>query len=267
MNRRYGSYILKISICITTLFYGAYLITQRSAHANSQTSVVKREETVEQSSAQSVRPQTQGPQQAASDKIYLDVQGQSQEPELYNGCEVTSLSMLLSAAGHPVDKSELADRIVKDSTPFIQDEDGNILQWGDPNDGFVGDITGQDPGYGVSHGPIAQLAASFLPDGAEDFTGSTFADILKTVASGRPVVVWATTEFQPTSARVKWQGPHGPVSATFDEHAVLLVGYDQQYLYINDPLDGAVGKAVDREQFAAAWEQLGKQAVTYKKKT
>ncbi|WP_018132228.1 C39 family peptidase [Effusibacillus pohliae] len=211
-------------------------------------------------------PQQNGaaPKPQAASKVEIQVPGQSQEPEYYNGCEVTSVSMLLTAAGHPMDKTELADRIAKDSTPQVVDENGAIISWGDPNVGFVGDITGQQPGYGVYHGPVAKMLNSILPNGAEDLTGRPFDEILGRVAAGKPVIVWTTVDFQPTSGWVKWQGPNGPVKATFDEHAVLLVGYDDQHVFVNDPLDGSAGKAVDRNSFTTAWEQLGKQAVTFK---
>ena len=48
----------------------------------------------------------------------LDVPALRQLPELYNGCEVTSLAMLLQASGSSVDKLTLAKQIKKDLTPF-----------------------------------------------------------------------------------------------------------------------------------------------------
>ncbi|MCL6600278.1 MAG: C39 family peptidase, partial [Alicyclobacillus macrosporangiidus] len=85
---------------------------------------------------------------------------------------------------------------------------------------------------------------------------------LATVAHQTPVMVWTTADFQPTSDWVTWNSPDGPVRATFSEHVVLLVGYNSTQLFVNDPLDGAKAKPVNRQAFIAAWEQLGKQAVT-----
>lgn len=42
----------------------------------------------------------------------------SQKPELFNGCEVTSLAMLLRYAGVNVGKLELAKRLEKDGDPL-----------------------------------------------------------------------------------------------------------------------------------------------------
>ncbi|MGZ4123778.1 MAG: C39 family peptidase [Tumebacillaceae bacterium] len=209
-------------------------------------------------------PQPAPAQTATSNSFKLIVPAKLQGPELYNGCEVTSLSMLLSAAGHPVDKMTLANSIKKDPTPATYSGDNQITAWGDPNNGFVGDVTGSDPGYGVYHGPVAALLNSYLPGRAEDLTGGSFDRVLARIASGHPVIAWTTATFTPTSSWTTWQGPNGPVKATFDEHVVLIVGYNNSQIFINDPLDGTASKAVDRASFISAWQQLGNQAVTYK---
>jgi uncharacterized protein YvpB len=203
-------------------------------------------------------------QNGSAKSAFINVPAVSQDPELYNGCEVTSLSMLLSAAGHPVDKMTLANEIPKDPTPIGYDSNGNIVSWGDPNVGFVGDITGKNPGYGVYHGPVYRLLNTILPGQAVDLTGSSFDDILRYIASGKPVVAWTTVTFSPTSSWVTWQGPNGPVRATFNEHAVLIVGFNDKQIFINNPLDGTAGEAVDRNQFMASWIQLGQQAVSFR---
>lgn len=186
----------------------------------------------------------------------------AQMPELYNGCEVTSLSMLLQSAGKSVSKVELAKNVRKDPTPETQDAQGRTVQWGNPNTGFVGDVTGAGRGYSVYHGPIADLLDQYLPGRAVDLTGQNFDSLLDTLAKGKPVVVWVTENFAPTNAWVAWNSPTGSVRATFDEHCVLLVGYDANTVTINDPLDGT-NKQVNRASFEQAWEQLGQQAVTY----
>lgn len=195
--------------------------------------------------------------------VKINIPPQSQMPQLYNGCEVTSLSMLLTAAGHPIGKMELAQQIKKDTTPIQYDDAGDIIAWGDPHKGFVGDIQGDNLGYGVYHEPIADLLNSIMPGQAKDLTGVSFDEILKRVDAGKPVMVWTTAEFQPTQTMFTWKGPQGLVNATFDEHTVVVVGYDDKRVYVNDPLDGTAAKGVDRKQFIASWEQMGKQAVTF----
>ncbi|MDF2720124.1 MAG: hypothetical protein K0R28_7049 [Paenibacillus sp.] len=48
------------------------------------------------------------------------------------------------------------------------------------------------------------------------------------------------------------------------EHAVLLVGYDDEYMYVNDPFDGTAAKPIERATLISSWLQMGSQAVTYR---
>lgn len=201
----------------------------------------------------------------------LRVPAQSQLPALPNGCEVTSLSMLFTAVGHPVDKLTLAAQQPTNSTQPVFRPRGHlfsdILRWGDPDDGFVGAVAGHQHGvgYGIYHRPLTKLADHILPGRTIDLTGRPFNDVLAQVANGTPVVTWVTSLFKPTDDWVTWAGPHGPVHATQYEHAVLLVGYDQHHVYVNNPLTGIAGQQLDRASFANAWNQLGEQALTITK--
>lgn len=193
----------------------------------------------------------------------LQVQAQSQLPQLPDGCEVTSLSMLLQYAGHPESKMILAKDMPKDPTKEVVNSHGVIVDWGNPNVGFVGDVYSSTRGYGIYHGPITKLFNQMLPGRAEDMTGQPFINILRVVASGRPVVLWTTATFQQTNQWEIWMSPQGPVLATPEEHAVLLVGYNQTELFVNNPLNGDQAQPVNRQNFIQAWHQLGSQAVTY----
>lgn len=45
------------------------------------------------------------------------------------------------------------------------------------------------------------------------------------------------------------------------EHSVVLVGYDEKNVYLND-LYGNKNYATNSSDFVASWEQMGSQAVT-----
>lgn len=197
------------------------------------------------------------------ERMLLQVQPLRQRPELDNGCEVTALAMMLAYAGKPVSKVELANRLPKDLTPERLDAAGRIVYWGDPNRGFVGDITGRRRGYGVYHGPMAKLAERYLPGRVMDLSGGEFEPVLDSVAEGRPVVVWSQAGHKPIRDFVTWQSPTGPVRATFNEHAVLVVGYDPQTIVLADPLLGKVIR-VNRGLFLQTWKSMGRQAIGYR---
>jgi len=91
----------------------------------------------------------------------------SQLPDLPNGCEVTSLAMLLGAVGQPVDKNVLADQVDRDpSQPVFAagapPSFATITRWDDPADGFVGNIR-VHYGYRVYHHPSRVCSTGTCP--------------------------------------------------------------------------------------------------------
>ncbi|MGD6961116.1 C39 family peptidase [Fictibacillus phosphorivorans] len=189
----------------------------------------------------------------------------AQMPELPRGCEVTSLAMLLRYSGIKADKMTLAKQVKKDSTPYRK-VNGKVY-FGNPYNGFVGDMyTFNKPGYGVYHGPIAELAKKYLGmERVTDLTGKEFDSVLEAINKGTPVWVVANTHFKKLSSSYfqEWYTPTGKVSITYKEHSVLVTGYDNLYVYFNDPLKKVKNRRVLKTDFKAAWIQMGKQAVTY----
>lgn len=199
--------------------------------------------------------------------VLLDVPLIQQLPELPRGCEVTSLAMLLQDAGVQVDKTVLAKQIKKDPTPF-QRRNGKVY-FGNPHNGFVGDMYSlTTPGLGVYHEPIEELAKQYLPNRIVNLTGSDFSELQKYLSQGAPVLVITNSTFRalPESAFREWDTPNGPIKITYYEHSVVITGYDQDYIYFNDPLSDQKNKKAPKDDFLAAWVQMGKQAITYQPK-
>jgi uncharacterized protein YvpB len=191
-------------------------------------------------------------------KIIDGVPHINQLPELQRGCEVTSLAMLLQYEGIAADKMTLAKQIHK--IPF---RDANYVR-GNPYDGFVGDIyTFSNSGYGVYHGPVAKLAENYLPGKIKDITGQKVDAIYSMIDSGSPAWVITNSTFAPLpeSEFTVWDTNTGKVKITYKEHSVLIVGYDEQSIYINDPLANVPYLAVPRKAFEQAWVQMGSQAI------
>ncbi len=198
------------------------------------------------------------------DSVLIDAPVINQLPELPRGCEVTSLAMLLQDAGVEVDKMTLAKEINKEPTPY-QVTNG-VVHFGHPNDGFVGDMYSfQNPGLGVYHKPIKDLAEQYLPGNILDLTGADFQELAIHLSDERPVWVIINTTYKklPANYFQTWQTPSGPVDITYKEHSVLLTGYDKDYIYFNDPLTGEKNKKAPLKDFEESWVQMGSQAITY----
>lgn len=77
------------------------------------------------------------------------------------------------------------------------------------------------------------------------------------------VITNVTNNRLPDNSFETWQPPRGEVNITYRLHSILLTGYDEKYVYFNDPLKGEKNNKVLAENFIAAWEQLGSQAISY----
>jgi uncharacterized protein YvpB len=191
-------------------------------------------------------------------KVIIDAPLISQLPELPNGCEVTSLAMLLQQAGIKVDKLTLAKEIKK--VPFK--ENG---VYGDPNDGFVGNMYPGPPGFAVYHGPVAELAKKYLGTKVVDLTGSKWSVIEEQLSQNHPVWVIVNSAFKwlPPEYFQDWHTKNGEMQVTMHEHSVLVTGYDEKKVYFNDPLTKIKNKSVAKDDFKEAWKQMGSQAISY----
>lgn len=195
--------------------------------------------------------------------VIIDAPLIKQYPELPRGCEVTSLAMLLQFAGEDVDKMTLANEVKKDPTPYSVS--GGKVYFGNPDDGFVGDMYNlQNPGLGVFHEPIRELAEQYLPGRIIDMTGSDFEKLKIPLSAEQPVWVIINTAYQKISEDLfqTWETPSGAVKVTSKEHSVLVTGYDDQFIYFNDPLTGIKNKTAPIQDFKEAWVQMGSQAIT-----
>ncbi|WNS78293.1 C39 family peptidase [Domibacillus sp. DTU_2020_1001157_1_SI_ALB_TIR_016] len=195
----------------------------------------------------------------------LDAPLINQMPELPRGCEVTSLAMLLQDAGVNADKMTLAKEIKRDLTPMTK-QNGKTY-FGNPHTGFVGDMYSfETPGYGVYNEPIFELAERYLPGKVENITGESFDSIINKLKDNKTVWIITNATFDVLGEEEfrTWETPDGPVEITYREHSVLVTGFDENYIYFNDPLTGIKNNKSNKAAFIAAWEQMGKQAISLK---
>jgi len=204
------------------------------------------------------------PQQ--KNKIVMDVplENQFDGDALENGCEVTSLSMLLQYYGYDTNKNELADEL--DYQPLFT-ESGNQ---GNPHLGFVGDITGGDEAMGVAVEPIAKLAKEYVGDEYRVVAGkkNSFNKMINVVASGKPVWIVATVDFQvPTDDDwLLWETDQGSMYVTPLIHAAVITGFDREksIVYVNDPY-GYQNRAVNWSDLEKIYQDSDQQSLYLEK--
>ncbi|MBT2659394.1 C39 family peptidase [Bacillus sp. ISL-18] len=193
--------------------------------------------------------------QSQSNSMVLNVPliNQMAAPRLKNGCEMASLAMVLNYHGVKVTKNTLANQVNK--VPWTYN---NGLR-GNPNVGFVGDMA-NGPGLAVYNGPVLSLAKKYVGNKAVNLTKKPFSEVLSYVGKGLPVWIITTTTFAPVSNFQSWNTPQGPIRITYSEHSVVITGYDQNYIYINNPY-GNKNQKLNKSNFIKAWEQMGSQAI------
>lgn len=183
----------------------------------------------------------------------------NQLPELPTGCEMTALTMLLQYNDFEYSKTQVADFTRKSSVPVLK----NGMWYGEhPNEYFIGSPYSKNA-YGTYAPNIARTIEKLAPGRSLNLTGKEFLEVLNMIDEGQPIVMWVTIDLAPPRKTLSWKTPAGKFQWIAPEHAVLVVGYDDSYIYANDPLTGKQEK-YPRDVFEMRWNSLGKQAVTMK---
>lgn len=181
-----------------------------------------------------------------------------QDPELPNGCEVTSLAMLLAWAGTPVDKAELSEN-------YLPKED--ITSVGpDPEHAFAGDPAEED-GWYCFEDPILKAGSTYLSEQNSQFqafslTGISQAALERYLDVGIPLAVWVTKDYsEPVrSSASGWLLADGSWYIPYvNLHCVVLTGWDGEVYQVADPLSGWQSVAPDR--FWRSFDAMGQRAV------
>ena len=182
----------------------------------------------------------------------LNVPLENQMPDLPNGCEVTSLSMLMNYYGIKVSKNELAETI-QHVDSFT---DGGKYR-GNPHQGFVGHMTIANAGWCVYNEPLYNVARKYTSH-IENITGSDFLSLLKLVSNGHPVMIITTTTFNKVNNMQTWDTNTGKVNVTPSSHACVITGYSKpkKVVYVNNPY-GYKNQPVNWKNLQASYNQQG----------
>ena len=186
----------------------------------------------------------------------LNVPLEKQLPDLPNGCEVTSLSVLLNYYHINVSKDKLAQNI-KHVSSFTD----NGQYRGNPHEGFVGYMSIANAGWCVYNEPLYNVARKYT-DRIQNATGSSFTHVLSLVSSGHPVMIITTLHFNKVNDMQTWKTKQGNVNVTPSSHACVITGYDKKkrVVYVNDPY-GVKNRAVSWNNIEASYNQQGRQAL------
>lgn len=188
--------------------------------------------------------------------IILKVPFHKQERAL--SCEAAALTMALRYKNVDISESDIL-RLLPVATPLARGDD-NV--WGDPQDGFVGDVDGSMPktGYGVYEKPVTSVARQFR--GATALENAKLQDLIDALRAGNPAVVWGTVG---SGKDISWKTTDGKyIKAIMGEHARVLIGYNgaranPASLILLDPIYGKITWST--KKFLRDWALLDNKAV------
>lgn len=182
------------------------------------------------------------------------------------GCEAASGTMLLKFYGYDVSMADVVAAIPSGKGKY---KVGDTWYAADPFEEFVGDPrnTSSEGAYGCFAKPLAVGMSKFAGERVTDISGCTVEELFLHVSQGRPVVVWGASNEATLSNGVSWQcvDKNGKLTGKYfqeikREHCMVLVGYDEQYVYLNDPSHNSY-RAQDKKQFISNWTKLYSQAI------
>lgn len=183
----------------------------------------------------------------------LEVENIDQNPELPNGCEITSAAIVLQYLGFSVDKVTLAEIYLPTHSPYWE---------ADPTVEFMGNPA-EELAFYCLPGAVVTAVNAYLQDvGGEyealDISGAPVEELYQWVADGTPVLVWTTRAFSDPLYNDTFQLPDGswPYS---NSHCLVLTGYDLDTCYLADPMLEI--SQVDRNIFEERYQERGQYAV------
>lgn len=187
-----------------------------------------------------------------------------QNPELPTGCEITSITMVVNFYGYDYDKITMIDKYLDKSDNFYH-KDGQLFG-PNPQKFFLGNPRSTS-GYGLqcfSGTWVNSLNKVFKENKsehyAEEISGKSLKELEDELQSA-PILISASIDMNPASPRVLFKDSETKEDVTTyrNFHCVVLVGYDEDYYYINDPL-GTFSK-LEKTRLERAYTSTGQQAV------
>lgn len=205
--------------------------------------------------------------------VLVDMPQINQKPDYYYACESVSAVMLLQGMGYDIDPRTFIDTYL--TIKYMTFTDEGIMA-ADMNSAFINNPY-DTSGYGCFSPVIAKSINKYFDDIGETQYKAIFEKdvelsyvIQKYVAKEQPVLLWATTYMVESYPTDSWiidyvdeyaEYEIGDVfTFPYNEHCLLLVGYDDYYYYFNDPLYGSLVK-YEKSLVESRYEQMGKQIV------
>lgn len=187
----------------------------------------------------------------------------SQENLLPTGCEIVSTIMLLKFYDYTVSVNDFVDRYL--TKQDLQVHSDGQLYGPHPSSAFIGSPYRGD-GLGCYAPVILNSLNQILSDRdtATDLTGTPIDTLIdRFIKNDTPVLIWASMNMMPLKNGCQWIIEDTGEEFTWlsGEHCLVLVGYDEDNYYFNDPYHSNGLKGYDKETVRQRYMQMGQQSL------
>ena len=186
---------------------------------------------------------------------------------LPTGCETCSATMLLNFYGYDITSTKFA-------TDYLITKNYSNGSGPDPNSAFVGSPFKTDNSFGIYAPAMTKSINKYLANKskkAKNITGKSLTYIIDNyVSKGIPVMTWGTVEMQKATKGATWTVNYTDENSSVNkgstftwkrpEHCLVLIGYDDNYYYFNDPYTGKEER-YSKVDVESSYNSLGKQAI------
>lgn len=169
-------------------------------------------------------------------------------------CEAAALTVLLNYEKKSVQEDQVIKNMPIDPTLRTSSV------WGDPEEGFVGDIYGKsaNESYGIHWQGLKKVLRHWGTVEAGQAQNSSV--LITHLLNHRPVIVWVVSE-NSSGRDLTWKTPAGKIIKAIEgEHTVVIYGFrgdpkNPLGLYLMDPAKGFIFKPMP--EFEKNWKRLG----------
>ena len=169
----------------------------------------------------------------------LDVTYINQKAKYPTGCESVSAVMALNYAGYTITPEDFIDNYLPQSpTPYV-DETGKLFGY-NPYKVFIGSPYSAD-GWGCYYPVIWRCISRIIDKNRHRIVriqNASMSRLTSYIDRDTPVIIWATQGMSKPERSETWALADGNKNFTWvsPNHCLLLVGYDDEGYYFNDPL-------------------------------
>lgn len=184
------------------------------------------------------------------------------------GCEAVSATMVLNYHGYDVSAEEIVNLTPTDEIGKQYDETTNTYYAANPFKLFVGHPTKMknQGSYGCFAEPIEIAMKAIAREKVKNISNCNEELLFSYIDKDCPIVIWGIKNAKDPEEGVIWKytNEEGSFKEIKGEHCFVLIGYDERYVYLNDPSAGRYS-IQPREKFISNWKELYSQAIVIEK--